>query len=204
MVSIKEALATISIIHPKFVLLTGKSGIGKTYFSNHLKGYTVLELDVIILKIANKFKITPEHKAFSIYKNKQPEHITKTFVGEIHSFFDRHQSDPIVIDGAIKDASLVRRIFSGQYSVMTFVYLYAVDVKAYAMRMMKRYKDEKKRGIRSLAIWSEITPAIEALPLSSPKLFQFMIRMVRESKAKSKEHFGYFSKAGFSIYRVNM
>lgn len=207
MVSFKESIAALKVIRPQRVFLTAKSGAGKTYLSDQMKayGYQVLELDKVVMKVANQHNISNKGgAAFSMYKSGQPEAVMKAFVKEIHAFFDKHTQQPVIIEGAISDANLINRIFSGPYSVFTFIFLYPTNTKAYAGRMMKRFKDEKKRGVRSLSIWPEVTPELEAAPFNSPKLTKFMTRMANESKIKSKERYEYFERSGFIIYRINV
>lgn len=200
--NMNEAIATLSLIRPARTFLTAKSGAGKSYMSTILKkhGFKVLELDTVVRDVGKRFGITGP-KAFAMYKNGLAANVMTAFVDEIHAFFAKHESSPVVVEGAISDAGLITRIFG---DVFTFIFLLPTDVKAYATRMMKRYRDEKKRGVRSLSIWPEVTPAIEALPLTSPKLRAFMLKQSRASMKSSKERFNGFVKSGFTIYRVDV
>ncbi|KAF1794787.1 P-loop containing nucleoside triphosphate hydrolase [Phytophthora cactorum] len=170
----EEAIVRINELRPKFVFLSAKSGAGKTYFSNHLKGYKVLELDEVV-----------KTDSLQDVQEALPAPVMDAFVMNVHYFFQQHPNTPIVVEGAIAEATLVKRIFSGPYAEFMFVYLYPVDVNAYASRMMKRFKLEKENGIRSLSIWPEVTPQLEEVAYESKELKQFMLRMARESMAKS-------------------
>lgn len=200
-----KAIATFAVVKSKYTFLTAKSGAGKTYFANQLKehGYKILELDVVVANVGKKFGIVGP-KAFAMYKNGLTAEVMKAFVNEIHKFFRKWPKNPVVIEGAISDPGLINRIFNGQYSVFTFVYLYPTDVRAYAKRMMQRFKDEKKQGVRSLSIWTEITPELESAALASKELKAFMKKMARESTTKSKERYDAFVSAGFTIYKVEV
>ncbi|KAG3119902.1 hypothetical protein PI124_g2023 [Phytophthora idaei] len=199
----EEAIVRINELRPKFVFLTAKSGAGKTYFSNHLKRYKVLELDEVVKSTGEAFGIE-EPTAFKMYKNALPAPVMDAFVMNIHYFFQQHPNTPIVVEGAIAEATLVKRIFSGPYAEFMFVYLYPVNVNAYASRVMKRFKLEKENGIRSLSIWPEVTPQLEEVAYESKELKQFMLRMARESMAKSAQRYDYFEKNGLDMIRVEV
>ncbi|OWZ02994.1 hypothetical protein PHMEG_00025350 [Phytophthora megakarya] len=109
--------------------ILAKSGVGKTYFSSRLDGYEVLELDKVVENTGKAFDIE-ESVAFKIYKNNLPAPIMDAFVANIHSFFRQYSDSPIVVEGAIADAELVKRIFSGPYAEFMFVYLHPIDVDA--------------------------------------------------------------------------
>ncbi|RLN46716.1 hypothetical protein BBJ29_008316 [Phytophthora kernoviae] len=198
--SMSKTIETITTTHPKYIFLTAKSGAGKTYFSNQLKDYKVLELDKVVHMTGLQFAIAGRN-AFAMYKNRLSESVMTAFVNNIHSFLERNATTLIVVEGAISDASLVRRIFSGPYAVFTFVYLYPTDEEVYAERLMKRFTFESTNNVRSLAIWPDVTPELEAEPLTSPKLREFMHRMARESIAKSKDRYRYFVDNGFDVCR---
>ncbi|KAG2520644.1 hypothetical protein JM16_006650 [Phytophthora kernoviae] len=135
--SMPKTIETITTARPKYIFLTAKSGAGKTYFANQLKDYKVLELDKVVHMTGLQFAIAGRN-AFAMYKNRLSESVMTAFVANIHSFLERNATTPIVVEGAISDASLVRRIFSGPYAVFTFVYLYPTDEEVYAERLMKR------------------------------------------------------------------
>lgn len=208
--SIKEALANISALTPKLIFLTGKSGTGKSHFSNILSdkhGYKLLELDTIVRAVAKKYGVgsAPDYApAFAVYKGGLTQEFRNEFISEIHSFIEKHSSNPIIIEGAISNAQMVRDIFSKQYTVFSFVYLYPTDMKKYADRMMKRFKLDKKMGTRTLSIWPETPPEIEKAPVSSPKVKQFIAKMAQESKKKSDERYKYFVNNKFNIYTVSV
>ncbi|KAI9980214.1 hypothetical protein PInf_026561 [Phytophthora infestans] len=107
---------------------------------------------------------------FEVYKNTLPAPVMDAFVMHIHSFFRQHPSSPIVIEGAIAEAELVKRIFSGPYAKFVSVYLYPIDVAAYTARMMKRFKHEKEKGLRDLSIWPKVTPQLEEAAYDSDEL----------------------------------
>ncbi|KAG7401278.1 hypothetical protein PHYBOEH_002082 [Phytophthora boehmeriae] len=197
------AVDSITRARPKYVFLTAKSGAGKTHFSRHFDGYKVLELDKVVQTTALQVDIA-DRQAFAMYKNRLPESVMTAFVANIHSFFDRNPTTPIVVEGAVSDASLVRRIFSEPYADFTFVYLHPTDEDVYAGRLMKRFVHEKTNAIRSLSIWTQVTPQLEAEPFTSVKLKQFMRRMAHESMRKSEERYRYFVDNDFDVCRVDV
>ncbi len=201
--TMNDAIMAINTIRPKYVFLTAKSGAGKTYFSNRLRDYEVLELDTVVRKIGERFGIHGP-KAFAIYKSGMEKNIMDAFVQEIHLFFERYQSSPIAIEGAISDAALIRRIFSGPYAVFTFIYLYPNNVNAYATRMMQRFKHERKHNLRNLSIWPDVPKHLVHASVHSIELKRFMNKMARNSIQKSKERYDYFVGADFTIYRVDV
>ncbi|POM63791.1 Hypothetical protein PHPALM_20762 [Phytophthora palmivora] len=199
----EEAIKRINELRPKYVFVTAKSGAGKTYFSNQLDGYKVLELDEVVESVGEAFGIKwPE--PFKIYKNSLPAPVMDAFVANIHSFFQQHLDSPIVVEGAIADADLIKKVFSGPYAKFTFVYLYPVDVDAYAERMMKRFKYEKEIGIRSLSIWPQVTQELEEAEYESEELKQFLNRMAHESLVMSAQRYAYFETNGLDMIRVEV
>ncbi|ETN03215.1 hypothetical protein PPTG_16157 [Phytophthora nicotianae INRA-310] len=199
----EEAITRINELRPRYVFLTAKSGAGKTYFSNRLKGYTVVELDEVVKSTGEAFGLD-EAAAIKMYKNALPAPVMDAFVINIHSIFRQHPKARIVIEGAIAEAALVKRIFSGSYAAFMFVYLYPVDVNAYALRMMKRFKYEKENDIRSLSIWPKVTSQLEEAAYESDELMLFMLRMARESMTKSALRYEYFEKNGLVMVRVDV
>lgn len=194
-----DAVSMINTVRPKFVFLTAKSGAGKTYLSSRLKGYQVLELDELVETIGERFGVLGS-KAFGIYKNVLDASVMDAFVDEVHSFFSRNQESPVVIEGAIADAALIKRIFSGLYSAFLFVYLYPVDAAAYGDRMMKRFTHERQHKIRSLSIWPDVPPELLEERAESPQLRQFMMEMAQASIRKSKARYDAFIAALVSAY----
>ncbi|GMF15154.1 unnamed protein product [Phytophthora lilii] len=194
----EEAVARINAQRPRLVFLTSKSGAGKTYFLNQLEGYAVLELDELVKALGKDFGME-EPAAFKVYKNTLAEPVTAAFVERIHDFFRQNDDKPIVVEGAIADAELVRRVFSGPYEEFTFVYLYPVDIDAYVARMMTRFEEDKKNNTRSLAIWPQVTPELEMAALDSPDLKEFMVGMARWSISKSDQRYDHFKKNGFDM-----
>lgn len=206
----KEALANISLLTPKLIFLTGKSGTGKSYYSNILAdkyNYKILELDKIIRNIAKKYNIghAPDYaKAFSIYKGDQSEAIMKDFINEIHTFIDKYPNNPILIEGAISNAQLINNIFSKQYSIFAFIYLNPSNIKKYASQMMKRFKEDKRNKTKTLSIWPEVSTEINNLPTNSPKVSQFIMKQAKQSKKKSDERLQYFISNKFKVYIINI
>ncbi|KAL3673714.1 hypothetical protein V7S43_001411 [Phytophthora oleae] len=199
----EETIARINALRPKYVFLTAKSGAGKTFFSNRLAGYKVLELDEVVKKLGREFGMQ-EPEAFQVYKNTLPEPFMAAFVERIHQFFMQNSDSPVVIEGAIADTDLVRRVFSGTYAEFMFVYLYPVDVDRYVMRMMKRLKKDKENNTRSLAIWTQVTSEIEQAAYDSIEMKQFMERMAHWSMDKSALRYAYFEKNGLDMVRVDV
>ncbi|KAK1948369.1 hypothetical protein P3T76_000659 [Phytophthora citrophthora] len=199
----EETIARINTLRPKYVFLTATSGAGKTFLSNRLAGYKVLELDEVVKKLGREFGME-EPEEFKVYKNNLPEPFMAAFVERIHTFFMQNSESPVVVEGAIADADLVRRIFSGLYAEFTFVYLYPVDVEQYVMRMMKRFKEEKESNAHALAIWTQVTPEIEQAAFGSVEMKEFMERMAHWSMDKSALRYAYFEKSGLDMVRVDV
>eukprot|EP00644_Phytophthora_capsici_P005725 jgi/Phyca11/13014/fgenesh1_pg.PHYCAscaffold_2_\ len=145
-----------------------------------------------------------EPEAFRVYKNTLPEPFMAAFVERIHTFFMENSDSPVVVEGAIADADLVRRVFSGSYTEFMFVYLYPVDVDQYVLRMMRRFKEEKENNSRDLAIWTQVTPEIEQAAYDSVEMKHFMVRMAHWSMDKSALRYAYFEKSGLDMVRVDV
>ncbi|KAG7380657.1 hypothetical protein PHYPSEUDO_006959 [Phytophthora pseudosyringae] len=199
----EEEIARLDALKPKYVFLTSTSGAGKTYFADRLAGYKVLELDRVVRKLGRDFGVE-EAAAFKVYKNTRPEPFTAAFVENIHQFFEQNGDGPVVVEGAIADADLVKRVFSGPYVEFTLVYLYPVDADAYVVRMMKRFKEDKENNTRRLAIWPQVTPDIREAAEDSPELKQFMRRMACWSMDKSAQRYDHFEKNGLDMTRVEV
>jgi cytidylate kinase len=209
-VSLKQAIDSISALTPKLIFLTGKSSTGKSYLSNILAnkhGYKILELDAVVHSVAKKHGVgsAPDYAAaFAVYKGGLTQKFRDDFVADIHSFIERNPTSPIMIEGAISSAAMVRDIFSKQYSVFSFIYLHPTDLKKYAERMMKRFKLDKKNGTRTLSIWPYTPIDVANAPTGSSKVKQFMVKMAQASKKKSDERYKYFISSNFNIYTITV
>jgi len=205
-VSFDNAIKNLTCIQPKLIFLTGKSGTGKSYFSSKLKdNFVPLEVDLIVRKLAKKHNIgiAPDYnKAFQVYKGKSPIFFENEFIKEIHKFIDKNNNKSIIIDAAISNSELIKKIFSGKYKIFTFVFLYPNSINRYSNRIMKRYIKDVTTKKKTLPFWSEVPKEIEDASLKSKKVKKFIKDMAKKQKKKSDERYKYFSSNGFSIYTV--
>ncbi|KAG6609664.1 uncharacterized protein IUM83_00344 [Phytophthora cinnamomi] len=198
-----EVVAGINAARPERVFVTAKSGVGKTFLSRRLRGYEMLELDRVVANVGRDFGLRgPE--AFKMYKNLLAAEVMAAFVESVHGFFEANAGQCVVVEGAIADADLLQRVFSGPYAAFMMVYLHPVDEDAFVARMMKRFKEEKETHTRSLAIWPQVTPQLEVAPDDAPELKEFMLRMARASMAKSAQRYNYFEESGLEMARVEV
>ncbi|KAL4152290.1 hypothetical protein PRNP1_009223 [Phytophthora ramorum] len=171
----EDVVAQINARRPEYVLITSKSGAGKTYLSTHLEGYTVLELDEGVTSVENAFGME-QHSAFQVYKNTLSEAVTAAFVERIHDFFEQHHGSEIAVEGAIAYAELVKRVLG----------------------------EDKEHSTRTLAVWPQVTPGIEAVSDDSPQLEEFMVKMARWSIARSAQRYHHFEQNGLDMIRVEV
>ncbi|KAL4170077.1 hypothetical protein KRP22_010984 [Phytophthora ramorum] len=175
----EDVVAQINARRPEYVLITSKSGAGKTYSSTHLEEYTVLELDEGVTSVGNAFGME-QHSAFQVYKNTLSEAVTAALVERIHDFFEQHRGSEIAVEGAIAYAELVKRVLG------------------------ERFKQDKEHNTRTLAVWPQVTPEIEAASDDSPQLEEFMVKMARWSIARSAQRYHHFEQNGLDMIRVEV
>lgn len=206
--SFDNGVNILKVIRPKLIFLTGKSGTGKSYLSGKLEkvGYIQLELDLIVRRLGKKLNIgeAPNYNtAFQVYKGKGPTNFKKEFVTEIHKFFEKNEGKPIIVDGAISDPLMIKKVFSKKYKVFTFVYLFPNSVNKYAERIMKRFIKDVTIGKKTLPFWSEVPKEFDRKEaLKTKKLKDFIGVMAKKMKKKSDQRFDSFKNYGFSIYTI--
>jgi dephospho-CoA kinase len=205
-ISFDDAIKNLICIKPKIIFLTGKSGTGKSFFSSKLKQHFLpLEVDLIVRKLAKKYNIGfgPDYnEAFKVYKKKSPLFFENEFIKEIHKFINKNNNKSIIIDAAISNSELIKKIFSGKYKIFTFVFLYPNSVDRYSNRIMKRYIKDVITKKKTLPFWSEVPKEIEKASLKSKKVKTFIKDMAKKQKKKSDERYKYFLSNKFSIYTV--
>lgn len=122
-VDIEKAIKLIRCVRPRITYINGLFGSGKTYITNQFKsdGFSVLSLDKIYARIDR-----------SDNKNIQ-EHLMK----EVHSHLRRFESSvPVIIEGFMKDPAVLRDIFTGEFEIFTYAYMYPNNAKRYKDRLM--------------------------------------------------------------------
>lgn len=192
---------------PKLIFLTGKSGVGKTYYGNILveNGYNYLELDNIVMKLGAKYNlgVPPDHKpAFKVYKNKASPELTTDFINEIHKYI-KNSKKPVVIDGAISNADLIKQIFKDKYEDFKFVYLAPKNVEKFIDRIIKRFRDDLLKGSQSVSAWWDLDdPSIVKMENLDTIVRKALVPIVKDMIKKSEERYNYFIDNKFKIVKI--
>lgn len=131
------------------IFITGKSCTGKTTLSYSLPGYIVYELDEIVKNIMKEYNLIENN----IYKGTAPENIMNAFISEVMFFILSHTNKKIVINGAIRDVNLIKRLFDDSF---TIIYLLPKNKEKYLSRVSKRFNEEMQTQIKNIPIdWTE-------------------------------------------------
>jgi hypothetical protein len=121
-VDMDRAIKLIECVRPRLCYVNGIFGSGKTYFAEHFKaeGYNVLSLDKIYTRIQN----TPL------------ESMRDRLVTEVHSHLRRFTGVvPIIVEGFLRDPAIIQDIFSEEFEIFTYVYIYPNNPKRYKERI---------------------------------------------------------------------
>lgn len=203
----EDALKNISQNKPATIFLTSKSCNGKSYFSNMLKdkGYKILELDLIVRKLASKHKIgtAPNYDpAFKIYKDNLTPEFRKEFIQIIRNFIKANKYS--LIEGAISSVELINDIFKN--ISYTFIYLYPWFVKDYADRITKRLKIDIENNTRTVPFWNEVPVNVNKLLLKkqfdNDIVQKFINKMATQMKKDTIKRYKYFLSKNCKIYTV--
>ena len=201
--TIKEVEKKIEKEQPRLIFLAGKTCVGKSTFARSLKkfSYKHLELDLLIReKVVKKFKIADANEAYLVYKDKAPREWQQSFEKATHNLIEENlKFSKIVVDAAIADVKVLKRIFSENLNDFLCVYLYPFDQKFYYQAIFNRFVKDIKTKTQSFPIWDYITPEILDDYLKNGKdgrKIDGVIRRYRdESTALSAKRYEKFKRA---------
>jgi adenylate kinase family enzyme len=149
---------------PRLVFITGKTCAGKSTLAKSIKDYEYehLELDFLVEKnVADKFKIIDRSKAFLVYKGEAPRRWQKFFEEVAHKvILQKIKISNVVVDAAIANTDVLKKIFSGDLSDFLFIYLHPLDVEFYYKSILSRFEDDVKNNKHSFPIWGHINSDI--------------------------------------------
>lgn len=192
----KKVVDLLITIKPRLIFLTGKSSTGKTTLSNKLKneGYEIIELDLIVRSLGKKYNVgsSPDYdEAFKLYKGKVSKKMTNDFIKIVRKMINSKKDKPFVIEGAISDPSLIKKIFTKELSIFTFIYLNIKDHKKHRGRLMKRLVTDINENKKTLPFWSELPSDFS---LNNKKHLSLITKISKKEKKKSNERMEMFLK----------
>lgn len=149
-----ETVEFIKSNHPRLVYLSGKTCTGKTTFADLLCkfDYEKIELDAIVVEsVVKKFGVQSGDGFRTAYRGLGPVEQTDSFINaakaEIQS---KLQASSLVVEGAIADPEILRKLFSDDLSDFVFIYFHPVDAEAYGKRILQRFTQFAKVGTAGL------------------------------------------------------
>lgn len=165
---LEDTKKVLFITKPTF-LLTGSPGTGKSTLSAELveRGYKHLELDKVVEIVAKRFKKTPEETKTlfgDIYRGRANKEILKCFLDIVLQYMDKHSKHPIVIDGALSDPNIIKKLFKSPI----VVFLYPNSVNMFAKRLLSRLHDDMKTKNYRMGETAEIIDEYKKNGVSKP------------------------------------
>jgi hypothetical protein len=135
---------------PRLIYLSGKTCTGKTTFANYLEqyGYKKVELDKIVTEsVVIPFNVAPGDGFRTAYRGLGPAEQTNAFVvAAKQEILNAVQESALVVEGAIADPQILKRVFSGELTDFVFVYFHPVHAEIYEERILSRFVDGAKTG----------------------------------------------------------
>lgn len=200
--SIQEAKKIIVKEQPKLVFVAGKTCVGKSTFARDLKtwGYEHLELDLVVREsVIKKFKVLNENEAFLVYKGIALGKWQRSFEKATYKLVrERLKFSKVVVDAALADVGVIKRIFLGKLDNFLCVYIHPFTRNFYYINIFNRFVNDVKNNTKSFPIWDYVTPEIYDDYLlngeNGLKIKQVICRYRDESIALSKERFHNFEK----------
>lgn len=125
-VDIEKAIKLIKCVRPRITYINGLFGSGKTYITDEFKkdGFSVLSLDKIYARIDRS-------------DTQDVLGIQELLVKEVHAHLRRFESSvPVIIEGFMKDPVVLRDIFTGEFEIFTYAYMYPNNPKRYKDRLI--------------------------------------------------------------------
>ena len=126
------------------VYVSGKTCTGKTTFANevHALGYTGIELDKIVTSaVIEPFNVQPPNEGYIIaYRDKGPAKQVAAFITAVRQEIKaKLPSSPVIIEGAIARARILKEVFSEELNDFYFVYFHPVHFELYKDRIRSRF-----------------------------------------------------------------
>lgn len=210
----KEALELVRISKPERILVSGRSAVGKSTFSNELTAfdYVVIRSDDIVKK-----ELIPElnidfFEAFKVYRGTAPQEWQKSFISKIHSYMDKNLT---VLDSSISNREVLHEIFSDTYQSFLFLYLHPLVINNYLERIKKRFASDIALNEKTLPLWhteagicDEITPELVAAykkdGYRNKDINGYLMTLAKNLIKASAERLEKFRKDGFDVKEVDV
>ena len=159
--SIDQVRKLIKKKEPSIIFLAGKTCTGKSTFGRSLEplGYKQIEFDLIVRKeVRDKFLIKNSNEAFEVYKNNAPIEWQESFEKAARDLILKSiKNSKIVIDAAIGDVEVIKRIFKGELSNFMGVFFHPYDLNFYHQSILNRLMNDFKNHIQTFPIWEDIS-----------------------------------------------
>lgn len=205
--SFDEAIHRIILDKYNLIFLTAKSTIGKSYFSRklHSLGFIIVELDTIVEAIMNRYHLD-RSKAFGIYGGFAPKPYIDEFIEIVVNCIRQCHQDrtKLVIEGAIKNADIIKRIFAGQRYL--FCFLIATNQKHQYQRSIQRMIEDLETNKHtvpvtySVEILNDYVQHREKSPLFQHLVSHFVTETIHENLTRCQ----YFIDSDLDIYLIDV
>lgn len=151
---------------PPLIFVSGKACSGKSTFAKKLEkyGYRHLSFDDFVYEsVIKKYHVCDNGLAFGVYRGQAPASWQKSFETEAHNLITSSLiKTKVVVDAAIGNPQILKRIFSGKLSNFLFIYLHPFDREYYYRSMFKRFREDYQSQQPSCYLWDFVTPEILA------------------------------------------
>lgn len=139
----------------KLIYISGKGGVGKSTLSDMLEkhGFIVIHLDDLIRE-----KIQPNHpdcaRVFQLYMPDKFPAEKQKLIAIVRALIQQNADKPIVVEGTIKDAQMIKDMFKG--NVFDFVYVRPTE-KGYSKAIAQRFEKDRQTKEHSLGyVWTKL------------------------------------------------
>lgn len=150
---------------PQIIYLSGKTSTGKSTFCKKLVdsfGYSEVELDKIVHdSVITPFNIKDIPEAFIIsYRDGEPAIWREAFIKAAkNAIHETLKKGPVIVEGAIANASTLQKVFSGAIPKPYFLYLHPTHIGDYVERITNRFINGVHDGTSALPkdFWSQLS-----------------------------------------------
>lgn len=151
---------------PPLIFVSGKACSGKSTFAKRLEkhGYRHLSFDDFVHEsVIKKYDVRDKGLAYGVYRGQAPTSWQQSFEQEAHELIlSSLKKTRVVVDAAIGNPQILKRIFSKELSDFLFIYLHPFDREYYYRSMFKRFQEDYQSQQPSCYLWDFVTPEILA------------------------------------------
>ncbi len=200
-IDLDKLIVSIEKELPLIIFIAGKACSGKSTFAHKIQGlgYDLVEFDKIVREKIRDGRNVSRAEAFAVYGGSAERGIQTFFEDEARSLvLEKITESRIVIDAAIADPKILKRILSDQSTQLCLIYLHPFDQDLYRQAMMARFVEDIPNEKKSFALWdfvtSEILEDFETHGEKGKKISDFVNNYADTAREQSVDRFNIFKK----------